>query len=187
MSDVTQILSKIEAGDAKAADELLPLVYDELRKLAAARMANERPDHTLQATALVHDAYVRLVGSTTEQDWKNRGHFFAAAADSMRKILIDSARRRQAQKRGAGFEQISLNEVGPGVELRLDDMVDLDDALSRLEKVDPMAVKIAKLRVFAGLSVEEAAKSLGVSPRSAYRDWSFAQAWLYRELRTSTT
>jgi RNA polymerase sigma factor (TIGR02999 family) len=183
MSDVTRILSMIESGDQQASDELLPLVYDELRKLAAARMANERPDHTLQATALVHDAYVRLVGSSSGAEWKNRSHFFAAAAEAMRKILIDSARRRQTQKRGGDLEKVPLDDIALGTEVPLDDMLDFDEALSRLEGADPDAAQLVKLRVFAGLSVEEAAESLGVAARTAYRDWSFAQAWLYRELR----
>ena len=182
MPDVTYILGEIEAGDSASAEKLLPLVYEELRKLAARKMAEERIDHTLQATALVHDAYVRLVNANAVQDWDSRGHFFAAAADAMRKILIDSARRRQAQKRGGDREKLPLDTIVPGVEVPLDDMLDFDEALCRLEQTDADSAQLVKLRVFAGLSVEEAAKSLGIASRTAYRDWSFAQAWLFREM-----
>jgi len=183
MTDVTRILSQIEQGDPHATEQLLPLVYDELRRLAAQKMAGERPDHTLQATALVHEAYARLVGSVSTTGWQDRRHFFLAAADAMRKILIESARRRRAEKRGGDRDRVPLDSVVPGAEMPLDDMLDLDEALARFEREDPAAARLVKLRIFAGLSVEEAAQSLGIATRSAYRDWSFAQAWLFRALR----
>jgi RNA polymerase sigma factor (TIGR02999 family) len=184
MTDLTQILSQIEQGDPHAAEQLLPLVYDELRRLAAQKLAGERPDHTLQATALVHEAYMRLVGSASTHSWRDRRHFFLAAADAMRKILTDSARRRKSLKRGGDQVRMPLESVVPSEEFPSDDMLDLDAALERFEQVDPDAARLVKLRLFAGLSVEAAAESLGVPARSAYRDWSFAQAWLYRALRS---
>jgi|SRR5262245_44165548 len=168
MSEVTRILSAIEQGDLRAADQLLPLVYDELRRLAAQKLATEKPGQTLDATALVHEAYLRLVGG---QQFAGRGHFFAAAAQSMRRILIDSARRKQLAPR------ISLSDCEPAV---ADDarLLELHDALERLAAEEPMAAKIVEARVFAGLSVEEAAAALGLSRATAYREWTFARAWL---------
>lgn len=186
MPDVTQILSQLAAGDPSAADKLLPLVYDELRKLAAAKMAQENPGQTLQATALVHEAYVKLVDVGHAQNWDSRGHFFAAAAEAMRRILVDQARRKAAEKRGGDCQRVPLEGIADELSLSLDDFLDLDDALTRLGESDPQAAQLVKLRVFAGLSVEDAAQSLGMAARTAYRDWTFAQAWLLRELRGKT-
>ena len=175
MADVTQILSQIESGDPAAAAQLLPLVYDELRKLAAARMANERPDHTLQATALVHEAYVRLVQSP--QSWETRGHFFAAAANSMRQILVDSARARQAQKRGHGSQRVELESLTVDQDHDPDMILDLDEALAQLAVDDPQVAELVKLRLFAGLSVTDAGSALSLSRLAAYDRWQFARAW----------
>ena len=187
MSDVTRILSAIEQGDPHAAEQLLPLVYDELRKLAAQRLAQEKPGQTLQATALVHDAYLRLVASgdasaPREQLWNGRGHFFAAAAEAMRRILVDQARRKQADKHGGGRLRIVLPDdlVAPGD--GGDDLVALDEALSRLERHDPDAARLVKLRFFAGLSHQDAAEALGISRGAADRLWALGRAWLFREL-----
>lgn len=182
MNDVTQILHQIERGDPDAADKLLDLVYDELRALAAARMASERLDHTLQGTALVHEAYFRLVQSPNQQDWSSRGHFFAAAAEAMRRVLIDHARQRNAQKRTQDEKAIPEKPRETDAGLTLDDMLDFNQALIQLEKSSAQAAELVKLRVFAGLSVEDAAASLDIPVRTAYRDWSFAQAWLFRQL-----
>lgn len=182
MTDVTQILFQIEQGDPSASEQLLPLVYDELRRLAAAKLAQEKPGQTLQATALVHEAYLRLVDVQKIQHWNSRGHFFAAAAEAMRRILVDRARSKAAAKRGGDRERVPIEAIAPEVDLPLDDFLDFNDALSRLEEADPTAAQLVKLRIFAGLSVEEAAKTMGVAARTAYRDWSFAQAWLFREL-----
>ena len=175
MSDVTQILSQIESGDPAAAAQLLPLVYDELRKLAAARMANERPDHTLQATALVHEAYVRLVQSP--QSWETRGHFFAAAANSMRQILVNSALARQSQKRGGGGPQVDLESFAAANGPDPDMILDLDELLTRLAQEDAEAAELVKLRLFAGLSVTDAGKALSLSRAAAYESWQYARAW----------
>ena len=183
MSDVTRILSQIEA-DPQAAEQLLPLVYDELRKLAAARLADEKPGQTLQATALVHDAYLRLVDVEHSQHWHSRGHFFAAAAEAMRRILVDQARRRQSAKRGGGRLRESLDEAVLVVPEAPAELIALDEALSRLETVDPRGAKLVKLRYFAGLTIPEAAVTLGVSSRTADDIWAYARAWLYQELRT---
>jgi len=183
MSDVTHILSAIEAGDPHAAAELLPLVYDELRKLAAARLADEKPGQTLQATALVHEAYVRLVGGGQPQDWNGRGHFFAAAAEAMRRILVEQARRKGRVRHGGGRQRLDLEAAQLSIDMSADQILTLDEALTRLAERDPQAARLVDLHCFAGLSVEQAAEVLGVSPRTAYRDWAFAQAWLYREVR----
>ena len=179
MSDITHILSAIERGDPHAAAQLLPLVYDELRKLAAGHMANEAAGHTLNATALVHEAYLRLVGPLGEQTFANQGHFFAAAAEAMRRILVDSARRRKARKRGGEFgrSQTDVDRL-PAPSVDADSWIDVDEALSAFEKVDASAAALAKLRIFSGLSVEEAAKALGLSRASAFRVWTYARAWL---------
>ncbi|MEO6811289.1 MAG: ECF-type sigma factor [Isosphaeraceae bacterium] len=180
MDDVSQILIAIERGDPHAAAQLLPLVYDELRKLAGGHMANESSGHTLNATALVHEAYVRLVGPLGERAFANRGHFFAAAAEAMRRILVDSARRKRARKRGGGLGPVPI-EVDhlPAPMLRdADSWIDLDDALTALEAIDHSAATLAKLRIFGGLSVEEAADALGLSRATAYRTWTYARAWL---------
>src|SRR5210317_1407452 len=172
MTDITQILSQIEDGDPSAAEQLLPLVYDELRKLAAAKLANEKPGQTLQATALVHDAYIRLVDVEKAQHWDSRGHFFAAAARAMRRILIESARRKQLAPR-VDFEGLQLAARGQDARL-----LELHDALDCLATEEPTAARIVETRVFAGLSVEEAADALGLSRATAYREWTLARAWL---------
>ena len=182
MSDVTRILSQIEAGDVHAAEQLLPLVYDELRKLAAAKLAQEKPGQTLQATALVHEAYIRLVDTEKAQHWDSRGHFFAAAAESMRRILIDHARQKQSDRHGGGWQRCELSDSDRVTVPISDELLDLDDALTRLAAVDPPAAELVKLRVFAGMTVEEAAALQGVSPRTAKRNWAYARAWLGREL-----
>jgi RNA polymerase sigma factor (TIGR02999 family) len=182
MNDVTRILSAIEQGDPHAAEQLLPLVYDELRKLAAQRLAQEKPGQTLQATALVHDAYLRLVDVEEAQCWNGRGHFFAAAAEAMRRILIDQARRKQGDKHGGGRLRVDFPQDLAGPAPRSDDLVALDEALSRLERHDPDAAQLVKLRYFAGLSHQEAAEALGVSRGAADRLWALARAWLFRQL-----
>jgi RNA polymerase sigma factor (TIGR02999 family) len=179
MNEVTRILNAIEQGEPRAAEELLPLVYDELRKLAAGHMANEAPGHTLDATALVHEAYLRLVGPVGGRNFASRQHFFAAAADAMRRILVDSARRKQALKRGARPKHLSLDPpqlVAPAVDA--DSWLDLDEVLTAFEKVDAAAAELAKRRIFGGLSVEEAGESLGMPRATAFRVWTYARAWL---------
>ena len=181
--EVTQLLGAIDQGDAHAAEQLLPLVYSELRRLATRKMAQESPDHTLQPTALVHEAYVRLVGSDKAQQWDSRGHFYAAAAEAMRRILIEDARRKQTMKRGGGLVRWEFDEEFALSEPREQaDLLALDEALTKLAAVDPEAAQLVKLRFFAGLSVEEAAHSSGISPRTAKRNWSYARAWLRREM-----
>ena len=182
MSEVTRILSAIEAGDPQAAEQLLPLVYDELRKLAAQRLAQEKPGQTLQATALVHEAYLRLVDVKEAQRWNSRGHFFAAAAEAMRRILVENARRRSRAKHGGGRERIELDHaaiVAPEIN---EGLIALDGALDRLAKEDPLAADLVKLRYFAGLTIPQAAEMLGVSARKADFLWAFARAWLRREI-----
>jgi RNA polymerase sigma factor (TIGR02999 family) len=181
MNEVTRILGAMEEGDPHAAAQLLPLVYDELRKLAAGHMANEAPGHTLDATALVHEAYLRLVGPVGERSFANRSHFFAAAAEAMRRILVDSARRKKARKRGRDFgpSRADVDRVpAPAPPVDADSWIDVDEALSAFEKIDASAAALAKLRIFGGLSVEEAADALGVSRASAFRVWTYARAWL---------
>jgi RNA polymerase sigma factor (TIGR02999 family) len=182
MSDVTRILSAIQSGDPKAPEQLLPLVYDELRKLAAHRMAQEKPGQTLQATALVHEAYLRLLDVEKVQHWDSRGHFFAAAAEAMRRILVDSARRRRAQKRGGGYERIDLPELGERTQDDPVDLLALDDALRKLEEQHPEKAQIVKLRFFAGCTLEETAQMLGISRATAQRHWAYARAWLFGQL-----
>jgi RNA polymerase sigma factor (TIGR02999 family) len=177
MTDVTQILSAIEQGDSGAAEQLLPLVYDELRKLAAQRLAQERPGQTLQATALVHEAYLRLVDAAQPQAWNGRGHFFAAAAEAMRRILVEQARRKHRQRHGGGRRCVSLSDV-PAAERSPDDLLALDDALTKLAAEDAAAADLVKLRFYAGFSVEEAADALAISRAQGYRHWNYARAWL---------
>jgi RNA polymerase sigma factor (TIGR02999 family) len=183
MSEVTHILDAIAEGDPSAASQLLPLVYDELRKLAAFRLAHQTPGQTLQPTALVHEAYLRLVGDRGGSDWDSRGHFFAAAAEAMRRILVESARRKGRRKRGGGLARLDLDaaEQAAVPEVR-EDLLALDEALTKLASADPEAARLVQLRYFAGLSIPEAARVLGVSPRTADRLWAFARVWLLREV-----
>jgi RNA polymerase sigma factor (TIGR02999 family) len=186
MNEITRILSAVEQGDPHAADQLLPLVYEELRQLAAHRLAPEPAGQTLQATALVHEAYLRLVASpgreSGEQHWDHRGHFFAAAAEAMRRILVDNARRKQREKHGGGQTRIDLEAAQPAAPDPRDDLVALDAALTKLAAEEPQAAKLVELRHFAGLTIPEAAQALGISPRTADRVWAFARAWLHQEL-----
>ncbi|QDV65998.1 ECF-type sigma factor [Crateriforma conspicua] len=181
--DITRILSAIENGDTKAADDLLPVVYDELRRLAASRMNQEKPGHTLQPTALVHEAFLRLVGGSRPQQWDGRGHFFAAAAEAMRRILIENARRKSRDKRGGDWVRQEMDDglvaVAPD---NIDDLLSLDDALTKLADEDPELAKLVELRYFTGMTIEETAEILGVSPRTTKRNWAYARAWLQREM-----
>jgi RNA polymerase sigma factor (TIGR02999 family) len=181
MSDVTRILAAIEQGDARAADELLPLVYQELRRLAAQKMSHERPGQTLQATALVHEAYIRLVGAEV-QNFSGRTHFFAAAAEAMRRILIDNARRKQRLKHGGEQQKIDLDDIELAIKAPSDDLIALDEALARLAKRDKVKADLVKLRFFAGLTLEQAAGILNLPERTAKRYWAHARAWLYRQV-----
>ena len=181
MTDVTQILTAIEHGDRQAAEQLLPLVYDELRRLAALRLARESPGQTLQATALVHEAYLRLVGDQ-DPGWNGRGHFFAAAAEAMRRILVENGRRRASRKRGEGLDRVDLDRIEVAEEARPDDLIALDEALSLLARDDPQTAELVKLRYFCGLSNKQAAEALGISPRTADSRWAFARAWLFEKL-----
>ena len=182
MSEVTRILSDIDNGNPHAAEQLLPLVYDELRKLAAARLVAEAPGQTLQPTALVHEAYLRLVGGGQPHDWNSRGHFFAAAALAMRRILVEAARHKGRQRHGGGRQRLDLDAADLPVAMPPEQVLIVDDALTRLADHDPQAARLVNLHCFAGLSIEQAAEVLGVSTRTAYRDWNFARAWLYREV-----
>jgi RNA polymerase sigma factor (TIGR02999 family) len=190
MSDVTRILASIEQGDPQAAEKLLPLVYDELRKLAAARLAQEKPGQTLQATALVHEAYIRLVGREGAAPaephlWSSRGHFFAAAAEAMRRILVESARRKASEKGGGGRQRQLLDEIELSTAEDARELVALDEALIRLAEVDAAAANLVKLRYFAGLTTEQTAASLGISVRTAYNTWIYARSWLQKAMRES--
>jgi len=180
MSEVTRILKSIEQGDAKAGDDLLPLVYEELRRLAAQKMSREAPGHTLQPTALVHEAWLRLTGEQNQQ-WDGRGHFFAAAAEAMRRILIEHARRKNTVKRGIDFERVNFENLDIAI-LAEGEFLLLNDALEKLEREDPDAAQVVKLRFFAGMTNEEAGQALGVTERTAKRYWTFARAWLFHEL-----
>jgi RNA polymerase sigma factor (TIGR02999 family) len=181
MSDVTQILNAIEQGDPAAAEQLLPLVYEELRQLAAQRLALEKPGQTLQATALVHEVYLRLVDVEQAQQWNSRGHFFAAAAEAMRRILIENARRKRSQKHGGGLRRVNLDKGDALAAAGPDDLLVLDEALERLTGHDPRAAQLVKFHCFAGLTIEQAGEVLGLSRTSAYRLWTFARAWLYSQ------
>jgi RNA polymerase sigma factor (TIGR02999 family) len=182
MNDVTRILSAIEQGDPRAAEQLLPLVYDELRQLAAQKLAQEKAGQTLQATALVHEAYLRLVGAGAEQPWDSRGHFFAAAAEAMRRILIDNARRKRRPKHGGDRRRIDLDAAVSVVDPPANDFLALDEALTKLAAEEPIKANLVKLRFFAGLPLPEAARMLGISTRTAERYWTYARVWLYAEL-----
>jgi RNA polymerase sigma factor (TIGR02999 family) len=182
MSDITQILSQIESGDPSASEKLLPLVYEALRKLAAAKLAQEKPGQTLQATALVHEAYVRLVDVKNPQQWDNRGHFFAAAAEAMRRILIDGARHKQSLKAGHGYQRRDLEDLQLTFAIHPQELLDLDEALEKLKASNVAAYEMAKMRLFTGLSVEEASDLTGVSRRTGFRQWTYARAFLQAEL-----
>jgi RNA polymerase sigma factor (TIGR02999 family) len=187
MNEVTRVLSAIESGDPHAADQLLPLVYEELRRLAAQKLAQEKPGQTLEATALVHEAYLRLVASgdasaPREQNWETRGHFFAAAAEAMRRILIDRAREKRCEKRGGTRNRLDIDAIDVAIQATPDQLLAIDDALAKLTRADPAAARLVELRYFAGLTVEESGKALGISTATAYRHWNYARAWLHSEL-----
>ena len=182
MPEFTRIVSRIEAGDPSAAEQLLPLLYDELKKLAAHKLAQEKPGQTLQPTALVHEAYLRLVDDAESQHWNNRGHFFAAAAEAMRRIMVENARRKQRIKHGGELRRIPLEIVGPAKDEAPDELLRIDEAISKLAGEDSAAAELIKLRYFAGLSVEQAAATLGISRSSAYEHWTYARAWLHNEV-----
>ena len=182
MSDVTRILAQIESGDPSAAEQLLPLVYDELRKLAAVRLAQEKPGQTLQATALVHEAWLRLAGAGPTQSWDHRGHFFAAAAEAMRRILVERARRRQCEKHGGGLMRKDLDSLNLAAPESSDDLLALDEALNLLAEQDEKAAQLVKLRYFSGLSLPQVAEALAIPPRSADRLWAYARAFLHAEI-----
>jgi RNA polymerase sigma factor (TIGR02999 family) len=182
MSEVTRILSAIERGEAHAAAELLPLVYQELRRLAAEKMAQEKPGQTLQATALVHEAYLRLVDVEQARQWHSRGHFFAAAGEAMRRILVDRARRKGSRKRGGDRVRVGFDEANHAAGEDSQEVLDVDEALAGLAEADPQAAELVKLRYFAGMSIPEAAEALGLAPRSADRLWAYARAWLRRAI-----
>lgn len=183
MSEVTLILNALERGDDKAVDKLLPAVYKELRQLAAQKLSRERRGHTLQATALVHEAYIKLAGSD-RQSWKSRTHFFGAAAEAMRRILIENARRKQSQKRGSGRKKVSLDEQYLAIEGPSTDLIALDEALRRLEKEDETKAELVKICYFAGLTLEQAAQTLNISHSTAKRHWKYARAWLFERIRS---
>lgn len=181
MSDVTRILDRVKQGDAKAAEELLPLVYEELRKLASAKMADEKPGQTLQPTALVHEAYLRLVG-TDQPQWNSRGHFFGAATEAMRRILVENARRKSRVKHGGKLQRIDISELDVAITADDETLLLVNEALEKLSEVDPTGAQLIKLRFFAGLSNVQAAKILGIAERTAKRNWAYARAWLYDKL-----
>ena len=183
MNEVTRILDAIDRGDPRAAEQLLPLVYEELRTLAAQRLARESPGQTLQATALVHEAYLRLVDAKDAQPWNSRGHFFGAAAEAMRRILVENARRKASLKRGGEWQRGELAESNLVAPVPSDDLLALDEALSQLARTDALAAELVKLRYFAGLTSEQAAQALGLSPRTADRTWSYSRAWLQKRLK----
>jgi RNA polymerase sigma factor (TIGR02999 family) len=182
MTDVTQILSQIEHGDPRAAERLLPLVYEELRQLASAKLAHEKPGQTLQATALVHEAYLRLVDVDQAQHWDSRGHFFAAAAESMRRILIENARRKERTKHGGDFARVDIELANLPTRMAPEDLIALDEALERLRQVDPVKAKLVTLRYFGGMTIEQASEVLEISRVTAHRYWTYARAWLHRRI-----
>ena len=182
MNEVTRLLSAVQHGDPNAAEQLLPLVYDELRKLAAAKLVQEKPGQTLQPTALVHEAYLRLLGDGEPRDWNGRGHFFAAAAEGMRRILVEHARRKRSAKAGGPWQRQELIDATLAVDSTGDDLFAVDEALSRLAEAHPRAARLVHIRFFLGQTIEEAAAHLGLDVRTAYRDWAYARAWLRREL-----
>jgi RNA polymerase sigma factor (TIGR02999 family) len=187
MNEVTRILSAAEQGDPGAAEQLLPLVYDELRKLATNKLAHEKAGQTLEATALVHDAYLRLVGAGADHCWDHRGHFFAAAAEAMRRILVENARRKRSLKYGGGLVRHDLDHIEFAAPELSDDLEALDEALDRLAEKDPVKANLVKLRHFAGLTIEEAARALGISMTTANRHWTYARAWLHQEIISDHT
>jgi RNA polymerase sigma factor (TIGR02999 family) len=182
MNEVTRILSAIEQGEPHAADQLLPLVYEELRKLATQKLAQEKPGQTLQATALVHEAFLRLVGGGSAERWDGRGHFFAAAAEAMRRILVEQARRKKSEKRGGASQRVDLELDSLAASQRDEKLIALDEALTQLEREEPQQAALVKLRYFAGLTIKEAAAALGVSTATADRYWNYARAWLQRQM-----
>jgi RNA polymerase sigma factor (TIGR02999 family) len=182
MNEVTRILSAIEQGSPQAARQLLPVVYDELRRLAAQRLAQEKPGQTLEATGLVHEAYLRLIGADEEKRWDNRGHFFAAAAEAMRRILVENARRKRSGKHGGSMVRQELDDIQLAAPELCEDLLALDEALDRLAEKDPIKAELVKLRHFAGLTVDQAAQALGISPATADRYWAYARAWLRAEI-----
>jgi RNA polymerase sigma factor (TIGR02999 family) len=186
MDEVTHILAAIEHGEPHAAAQLLPLVYDELRKLAARKLAQESPAQTLQATALVHEAYLRLVDDEKARQWDSRGHFFAAAAEAMRRILVDRARAKGREKRGGKLKKLNIDAIDLATTATPDQLLAIDEALAKLALDDPAAARLVELRYFAGLTVEEAGKASGISTATAYRHWNYARAWLHSELRGTT-
>jgi RNA polymerase sigma factor (TIGR02999 family) len=185
MNEVTRILSAVEQGDPGAAEQLLPLVYDELRKLAAQKLAREKAGQTLEATALVHEAYLRMVGADDNHLWDNRGHFFAAAAEAMRRILVENARHKRSLKHGGGLERQDVDHIQLAAPELCEDLEALDEALNRLAEKDPVKADLVKLRHFAGLTIEEAAQALGISMTTANRYWRYARAWLHQEITSS--
>ena len=182
MSDVTRILNQIEDGDEHAAEKLLPLVYDELRRLAARKISREKPGQTLQGTALVHEAYIRLVDGSENQRWDSRGHFFAAAAEAMRHMLVDVARKKKRIRHGGDHQRVDFEDDFLAIDLPVDHLLVIDEALTQLKASDPRAGQILELKYFAGLTTEEAAEMMGVPPRTAYRDWAYARSWILRYL-----
>lgn len=187
MTDITQILSQIESGDPSVTEQLLPLVYEQLRKLTAANLTREKPGQTLQATALVHEAYLRLVGGNDAQNWNGCGHFFGAAAEAMRRILIDQARRKRSDRHGGNFQRVELTAIEPTAPVNQVNLLALDEALDKLAARDPRAAELVKLRFFAGLTLSEAATTLGVSVGTAENDWAYAKSWLKLQLSTSSS
>ena len=181
MNEVTRIINAIQQGDGHASEELLPLVYEELRMLAAQKLSKEPPGQTLQATALVHEVYLRLIG-TDDQRWDNKGHFFSAAAEAMRRILVDNARKKKSQRRGGQLQKISLDDLNEAIEALPDNLLHLDEALKKFEKEEPQVASLVKLRYFGGLTIEQIATIQGISRRTAGRHWNYARFWLYREM-----